>query len=84
MGGAEIAFMAHPRFSSTPLKCPDCNGFGAIIWDVDYRIFGKNTPFVGMYGDFRIDDIGQTTGEFSITCTKCHPILSSAPAGAAS
>jgi hypothetical protein len=37
-----------------------------------------------MYGDFRIDDIGRTTGEFSITCTKCHPIPSLAPAGAAS
>lgn len=74
MGGAEIAFMAHPRFSSTPLKCPDCNGFGAIFWDVDYRIFGKHTPFVGISGDFRIDHGGHANTEYGITCTKCQLI----------
>jgi hypothetical protein len=84
MGGAEIAFMAHPRFSSTPLKCPDCSGFGAIFWDVDYRIFGKNTPLVAISGDFRIDHGSHASMGYSITCTKCRLIRGLASAKAAS
>lgn len=79
MGGAGDFLMSLHRYHSTLLKCPGCNGLGALTWDLKYHDDGKDTPFVGIAGDFRIDRERSPSDKAIIICVQCDQIYGPLP-----
>lgn len=64
---------------STLLKCPGCNGLGAITWNLKYREMAQDRAFVALAGDFRIDKTRIPGDREMIVCTECDAIYGPLP-----
>lgn len=80
MGGARLLPLSGHRYYSTLLKCAQCNGLGAITWDLQFREANRDNSFVRLSGDFQTQAGRIIAEELAIVCKQCDAVYGPLPA----
>jgi hypothetical protein len=70
--------MSQPHAYSTLLKCMGCNALGAITWDLNRREAMEDRSFVGLNGEFHLDE-ARVSGHRMIVCSQCDAVYGPLP-----